>query len=293
MEHLQRQPRAITTDTEFRGRDLRGVSFCDRDLAGADFSDADLRGADFSGTNLARATFTNAHLGVRPRTGALILAAALLISIAAGALIGFYADLIRDTAGSEDWRDRLGAWLLVAVVVLFLALLIVRGARTATLVTAIVLALVAVGDIALVYTVAGEIRYLFAARLIGFLLLAALAALAGILGRIVGGTFGAWAIGLVAIIGGLAAGRANGGLAAIIVSMLLVYLSKRALKADTRDRELYQLAQRIVTRRGTRFVGADLSGADLTGTHIGRADLSHATVTGATLPSPPHPAESE
>lgn len=71
---------------------------------------------------------------------------------------------------------------------------------------------------------------------------------------------GALAIAIVAILGGVAAGRVEGGLAAIVVSVLLVLVSKRALKLDERDRPLHQLAHRIVTRRGTRFTGADVSG---------------------------------
>jgi uncharacterized protein YjbI with pentapeptide repeats len=71
-------------------------------------------------------------------------------------------------------------------------------------------------------------------------------------------------------------------LAAIVVSVLLVLVSKRALKLDGRDRPLHQLARRIVTRRGTRFTGADLSGADFTGTLLAQADFSHAILDGAT-----------
>ncbi len=82
----------------------------------------------------------------------------------------------------------------------------------------------------------------------------------------VGGTFGAWAIGFVAVIGGLAAGRAHGGIAAIVVGMLLVLISKRALKNDTRDRPMRVVAYRIVTHRGTHFTGADITRADFTGT---------------------------
>jgi uncharacterized protein YjbI with pentapeptide repeats len=84
------------------------------------------------------------------------------------------------------------------------------------------------------------------------------------------------------VLGGIAAGRAHGGLAAIAVSLLLVFVSKRALKLDERDRPLRELAHRIVTRRGTRFSGADVSGADFTGTLLTQADVSHATLEGST-----------
>ena len=87
----------VIADTGFRGRDLRGKSFRDQDLTGADFSAADVHGADF----------TDARLGVRPATGWLILAGALLISIAAGVVIGFFAGITRERATSSDWQDLL------------------------------------------------------------------------------------------------------------------------------------------------------------------------------------------
>ena len=269
------------TANDFGGRDLRGRSFRDQDLTEADFRGADVRGADFTNAHLAHANFTNARLGVRPLTGALLLAAALAVSIVAGVTIGYFADAVRDSAVAPDWRDKLGGWLLVLVVVVFLGFLVWRGIREAAIATLIVLAIVVAIDFALVYSLAGEIRFFNAFRLVGLLLLAGMATLAGVLGRIIGGTFGAWAIGIVAVIGGLAAGRANGGLAAIIVSMLLVYMSKRALKLDARDRELRKLAHRLVTRRGTRFTGADISGVDFTGTLAAQADATDAMLEGA------------
>ncbi len=82
----------------------------------------------------------------------------------------------------------------------------------------------------------------------------------------VGGTFGAWAIGFVAVIGGLAAGRAHGGIAAIVVGMLLVLISKRALKNDTRDRPMRLVAYRIVTTGAPASPGLTSHEPDFTGT---------------------------
>ena len=117
------------------------------------------------------------------------------------------------------------------------------------------------------------------------------ATLAGVVGRIVGGTFGAWALVLVAATGGLAAGQVRGGIAAIVVMVILVYLSKRALHMDERDRYLRELADRIVARFGTNFAGADLSGADFTDTVPGQSDLRGAvtegTIWGTDKDSPP------
>ena len=72
--------------------------------------------------------------------------------------------------------------------------------------------------------------------------------------------------------GGLAAGRAHGGLAALVISVVLVLISKRALHADRRDRRLRITARALVSRWATRFTGADLTGADFTGASADQCD---------------------
>jgi uncharacterized protein YjbI with pentapeptide repeats len=84
------------------------------------------------------------------------------------------------------------------------------------------------------------------------------------------------------MLGGFAAAKANGGFAALVVSLILVLISKRALRsADARDRPLLRLAQRIVTLRGTRYTDADLTGADFTGTFLTQADMRRAVLAEA------------
>ncbi len=271
----------MTTPADYHGRDLRGRSFEGEDLDGADFTEADLRGADFSGASLVEADFTNARLGVTPLTAALIVIGALAVSITAGLIVGHFAETTREQAASSDWRDVFAAGLLAAVVILFFVVILVKGVSTAFRAFLIAVVVIVVVDFVVVFVMAGEIRYRNAVPLIGILALVVPAVIAGILGRMVGGTFGAWAIGLVAVLGGLAAGRAHGGLAAIVASVFLVALSKRALRGDARDGPLRYLGHRIVTHRGTRFSRADITGAVFTGTNPIHSELSSAVLDGA------------
>jgi len=274
----------MTTGADHHGQDLRGQAFSDMTLDGASFSSADVRGADFSRANLVEADFSNAHIGVRPLMGALMLGTALLVSIAAGLVTGYFITAIRERVTSSDWQDLLGGWLLLAIVIAFLVILVRNGVLSALKIFVIVV-LSAIAIDLIVLLVFGEVRADRVQRgmpVIGLVLLFGPAAVAGILGRIVGGTFGAWAIALVAVLGGLAAGRVNGGMAAIVVSVLLVAVAKRALKADKRDDVVRRLANRLVRRRGTRFAGADLTKANFTGTLLAQADMSGATLAGAT-----------
>ncbi len=72
----------------------------------------------------------------------------------------------------------------------------------------------------------------------------------------------------------------HGGLAAIIVACCSS-TSRSEPSSSARDRELRKLAHRLVTRRGTRFTGADISGVDFTGTLAAQADATDATLEGA------------
>jgi hypothetical protein len=67
----------------------------------------------------------------------------------------------------------------------------------------------------------------------------------------------------------------------VVVTIILMFVSKRALKADDRDLLSRRLAQRIMERFGTKFTGADLTGANFADTALAQADLSEAVLDGA------------
>ena len=266
--------------TDYHGMELRGRDFRGMNLARADFREADLRGADFTGASLIDANFTNARLGVRPFTGFLLLLGAVSISIAAGVATGLLAEATRQRAISSDWQDVLGGWLLVLVVVVFLFWLVRKGALQAVRIFAIVMVSALVLDF-VILLIFGSVRLERGLPIVGLILLFVPAAIAGILGRVVGGTMGTWAIAAVAALGGLAAGRVSGGFAAVVVSLLLVVVSRRALKGDARDLPVRRLAHRIVTHRGTRFTEADVTRADFTGTILTQTDMTRAVLADA------------
>jgi uncharacterized protein YjbI with pentapeptide repeats len=263
----------MEAERDLRDRNLRRSSYRGANLEGADFGASDVRGADFTGAILRQASFVDARVGLPPLTGCLILGGSVLLSIATGAAIGLFAEQIADRAGSSDWRDTFAAITLGSVVLAFLAVFVVKGAAVALRVYLIVFAVVLAMDLLVLFLIAHELRLRQSMPLIILFLLFAPAALAGVLGRILGGTFGAWAMALVAATGGLAAGRTRGGIAAIVVMLILVFVSKRALKLDERDEYLLELAKRIMLRRGTRFAGADISGANFRGTLVAQSDL--------------------
>jgi hypothetical protein len=272
----------VTTPADYHAKDLRGESFRGEQLDGADFSTADLRGVDFSDASLVDADFTDARLGVSALTATLILVGALVVSIAAGIAVGLFAETTRQQTASSDWRDVFAGFLMAIATLLFLGLLLFKGISSALRAFLIAIVVIIILDFTVVYIMAGEVRFRNAVPLIGLLVLVVPAATAGILGRMVGGTFGIWAIGIIAALGGLAAGRAHGGIAAIVVSILLVVISKRALSGDVRDGPMRYVGHRIASHRGTKFAGADLTRTNFTGTMLMHSDMSAATVEGAT-----------
>lgn len=271
----------------YRGQNLRGRSFRGELLDGADFSETDIRGADFSHASLVGATFTDARMGVRTVTGLALLAGAVVVSILAGVIVGNFAETTREQASSSDWRDVFASILMAVVTVAFIGVLMLKGVSKAFRTFVVLIGTVVVVDYLVVFIFAGEVRFRNSLPLIGVIILFVPASIAGVLGRLVGGTFGAWAIAVVAVAGGIAAGRAHGGLSAIVVSVLLVGISKRALSGDARDGPMRYLGHRIATHRGTRFRSADLTGANFTGTNPIHSDLYSATTTG-TIWEPGH-----
>lgn len=266
---------------DFQGQRLRRQSFEGQKLVGADFGEADVRGCDFSNANLADAQFVDANIGVPPGVSFLILAGSALVSFATGVSVGLLLNVITEGESSEDWRDTLASILMGVVIVMFFVIVLVKGIGMSIKPFLITVALIVAIDFAAVQVFAGEIRFRNSYPLIGLLLLFLPAAIAGLLGRIVGGMFRPWAIALVAVVGGLAAGHVGGALLAFPVSMLLIYISKRALKGDERDGVLRDFAHRIVTHRATRFTGADVSGVDFSGTLLTHSDVSNAILEGA------------
>ncbi len=270
----------MASPADYSDKDLRGHSFRGQALGGASFSGADVRGADFSESHLASASFRDARIGVRPLVGASVLGLALILCLAAGVSIGFFASDVRDRVGDSNWDGVAGGLSMILVTVVFVVALLFPGVSRAFRIAALILALVVVANVVANY-IWDDVDLDSLLSGLGLLLGFALAVLTGVLGRVVGGTFGAWSIGIVALLGGLAAGRAHGGLAAVVVSVLLVLISKRALSADPRYQPLRKIAHRIVSRRGTRFSGADLTGVDFTGSHLLQSDVEGAMLDGA------------
>jgi hypothetical protein len=266
-------------DRAFAGQRLDGADLSGQDLQGADFSEADVRGAKFDGAILRSASFRDARIGVRPAVGIALLGLALVVAALAGSLIGWALADVGSRLSADETDEVAAGGSLVFMLVVLVGLILWKGFSTAIKLVVVVYAvLLAVNIIAnLLFE---EVEWVRAARATLLLAVLVAAITAGILGRVVGGVFGSWSIAIVAVLGGLASGRANGGIAGIVVAVSLVIISKRALRGDPRDTFLRGIAHRLTQRWGTSFVDADLTGADFTGTNASRCDLSGATLEG-------------
>jgi hypothetical protein len=181
-------------------QNLSGQSFRDADLDGADFSGADLRSADFTGASLVEADFTNALLGIRLIAGALLLGAAMVVSAVAGLATAYFMQVMRERLSSGEWQDLLANGLIITVIAAFVAILVWKGAGEALPSLGVLILVAFLADLAIVMAF-GRPHIERAPFLIGLMLLFGLAFVAGILGRIVGGAFGAWAIALISVVG--------------------------------------------------------------------------------------------
>ena len=261
--------------TDHGDEDLRRKSFASQSLQSANFAGADLRGTDFTEADLSHADLRNARLGITPAVAAGILVGALALSVAFGVVAGLAIDAVRDRLYGEGWERTSSAAGILIILVVFVVVMFWKGIDAAIKTFVWTFAVVFAASL-VVRLIWGQVDVAVAARGVGLVMVLGLAVLAGIVGRVVGGSLGAWGIALVAVLSGLAAGRAQGGLAALVISVSMVLISKRALRGDDRDRSVRRLAHRVVVRWGTKFVGADLTGADFSGTEADQCNVSGA-----------------
>ena len=227
------------------------------------------------------ADFTNAEVGVPPRVGAVILGSALIVAIACGVAIGWAVNEVRERFTSDEWDQVAEGASLGVTLLLLLGLIIWKGFDFAFKVVAVFyLVLVAINVVA--NLIADDFEWLVLVRATALVVFLMLAIVAGMLGRVVGGVFGIWSVILVAVLGGLATGQSEGGIAGVVVAVSLALISKRAVRGDPRDRTLRRIGHRLIRRWGTQFVDADLTGADFTGTDPTRCDARGATVDDVT-----------
>jgi hypothetical protein len=268
----------MMTDNDIGSRPV-GESFRGRSLDGAEFAGADVRGADFTGASLRSASFRDARLGVAPRVGVVMLGLAILATIAAGLAIGWSVDQTRNRLSAEQWDEVAEGGTIVVVLVVLVVLVFWRGFDLAIRIGAVFYVLAVALNIVANF-IWDEVEWLVVLRATALVVFIVFAIATGMLGRVVGGVFGAWSIAIVAILGGLASGRAEGGVGGIVIAVSLVLISKRAVSGDTRDRTLRRIAHRLVGRWGTKFIDADLTGADFTGTDAGRCGVKGAALDG-------------
>ncbi len=203
--------------------------------------------------DLSNASFRQARLGVSPAAGAIILAGSLLVSVAFGVTAGLAIDAVRDRLSSPGWERPSGAVGILLVLFVFLIVMFWKGIDAAVKAYLWTFAVLFVASV-VVRLIWGQIDIALAARGVGLALVLVVAVISGVVGRVVGGALGAWGIAVVALLSGLAAGRAQGGLAALVISVSMVLISKRALRGDSRDVTVRKVANRIVDRWGTRLI---------------------------------------
>ena len=108
---------------------------------------------------------------------------------------------------------------------------------------------------------------------------------AGVISHLMVGLFGRWALAGMTVLGALASGQIEGGLAGIALAIGMAHFANRAARGDVRDVGLLDLAYDLVRRSGTRFVDTDLTDTDFRGVDTNRCDMTGATLEGALLES--------
>ena len=277
-----------------------------QDLCGKDFERADIRGVDFANARLAGARFDHARAGIRPLVAAGLFAAALLLAILSGLVIGFAGAIGPFLVGlpAEEFsafQQQVLPWIGVILLGALMLILYRRGIGLTlgifALAVAFLVALVAIlfpsaevgattllmmlligGGLAGVVGLAAAwilLHDLASARTAWVALVAAAIATVPGVGE---GVFGLItrpdsAVSDVSPLALLVAGALT-----MLLLAVSIRIGHRAVAHDERYSLMRALIIGLLTRAGTSFRGADLSGADFTG-----ASLPHTDLRGARL----------
>lgn len=262
---------------ELQGKDLRARSFRGQNLERASLAGSDLRGVDLSGAILRGADLRGVRTGMRPAWAALVVALAMVSSIAAGVVAGYAGRLVERAIASEVPGLRaMGIFVAVALAV-FLFTTAIWGLRSAVrLVLPIELSVVVIAAVVAIATGAGTGRAAFVG--LAYLVVVALTVTLATLARTVAGGAGAIFFTIVAISGALTGAALGGGLAATAIALASLVAGQRVLRGAKGFPRLERIASRIAARGGTSFRHADLSGA-----HLEEAKLSASDFRGARL----------
>lgn len=266
--------------TERSTPDVRGRCFAGARLASVSLAGLDLRGADFTGADLHGADLSRIRSGMSHGWAAWLVAGALALSIALGAVVGICARYLQAMSASDDVRRRFVALFVVASLLVFLIGGIWRGLGFATrnvlpVAAALAIAAAAIGVIGGTGTGAGGLVAL------AFLAVAAIIVALSVLVRAVAGTAGKLLFSIVAIAGGLAGGAMGGGLTATAVAIGAMLMARRSATREADFPVMARIIAAIASRGGTRFRDADLAGANLEQARLIACDFRGANLSGA------------
>ncbi|MGB0561085.1 MAG: pentapeptide repeat-containing protein [Spirulinaceae cyanobacterium] len=278
--------RYATGERDFRGANLRGLSFKGKCLAGADFSGADIRGTSFTGVDLTGVKFCEAKAGLQRRQVIVNLTITFVMSMLSGVLSWGPAIFIILTLDSVSLINVLMGWVSLAVVIVITFVVIRKGVMAGLIVITVAIiiagALVVTGARTLAVIAAGTLAVaglFIGSGVVAFTL--AIAVAETVVVAIVGLFVGA---GAVMVTGTTVAGVAEsfaglfvGAGAAIVAEIVTVvgtvtvtvlftglntYLAWRAMHGDPRDLWIRSTAIAFAAWGGTSFRGADLTDAD-------------------------------
>jgi hypothetical protein len=198
----------------------------------------------------------------------------------AGVLIGLAVGGTRERLFSGNPDEVMVAGVVIATLIILVAMVLWRGFGMAFKVAAIVYVGLVAGTM-IANLIWEDVEWQAVIRATLVVLALVLGIWADVISHLMVGLFGRWALAGMTVLGALASGQVEGGLAGIVLAFSVTHFTHRVERGDLRDVGLLAFAYRLVRRSGTRFVDADLTDSDLRGVDMSKCDVTGATLEGA------------
>jgi Pentapeptide repeats (8 copies) len=257
---------------DFRNRDLRGKSFAGQNLSDINLSGADIRGADFSNAVLKNANLTGVKAGILPAQKVAIFIASVVASLLLGGLAGWVDALVELEFHNSDGFGGIAPsvsakWIVLIVLLVFGYVAQRYGMFAGFSLFTIALAAAGIGAFITTSFVSIAAAMVIAVIVVAFIAAVTIVTVILSLTTALATSVSAGAIVLAAFTPAFAwvavpSAQESAVVLAIVVTLLSAYISWCAYQGDERHAGLRSIAERLTTRHGTNFRGADLTSAD-------------------------------
>lgn len=260
------------------GKNLQNSSFKDEDLSYANFSGSDLRGADFTNANLTGADLSGTRTGIDTTTVVLLFVGALAVSLLSGYVAMLTGRTVHEMFISKNPHVRNAGILSTILIVGFIVYAWRKGGRSAirNMIIPVVICALLIGIVVNLFGLGtGNAMWYMILSLVLIVVMFVI----GTIARSAAGSLSNILFLVVALSGGMFGRSVGGGIGTVVMAIVCMQVSKKALSGAPGFEFLRSVATKITSKFGTSFRHAKLVNTNFSNSRLHNVDFTAADLS--------------